>query len=149
MLYLNIVLTFITLLLLASGAVIWLVWRRLQGLIWDFIVPEAENKPSKLANVLQIFADMIGRGVAASIKGAFMGMESGIKRAEQAIEADMVDQQVNSNPVLGAVLESFPKLKKTLRRNPALLDVALGIIAKRNGNSQSLVSGSNEPKFKL
>lgn len=149
MLYANIVLTVLVLLLLASGAVMWVLWRRLSDLIWDFIAPEAENKPSKLANVVQIFADMIGRGVAASFKGALMGMESGIKRAENAIQGEIVEQQALTNPMLGAVLESFPKLKKTLRRNPALLDMALGIMAKRNGASQSVGSGSGEPKFKL
>lgn len=149
MLYNNIVLTILLLFFVASGVVIWGLWRRLSDLIWDFIAPEAENKPSKLAATIQIFADMLGRGVAASIKGAFMGMESGIKRAEQALQGEIVDQQAENNPMLGAVLESFPKLKKTLKRNPALLDMALGIIAKRNGGSQTSGSGSNSPKFKL
>lgn len=149
MLYLNIVLTVLVVLLLACGAVMWVLWRRICEIVWDFIAPQGDNKPSKLANILQIFADMVGRSIASTLKSTFMGLESGLKRSEQAVQGEIVEAQASQNPILASVLESFPKLKKTLKRNPALIDVALGMMAKRNGGTSSIGAGSETPKFKL
>lgn len=114
-----------------------------------FITPEAEGKPSPLANTTQVIADMVGRSICASLKTTFMGKQSAAIRGESAVEGDIAQDIAAASPI-GAVLESFPSLKKTLRKNPALLDLALSAIAKRgNAGSVSVPSNGNSPKFKF
>jgi len=95
-----------------------------------FITPESEGKASPLANVTQVAADMIGRGVSAQLKATFMGKARVDQKNEQSIAGDIaVDSLSMANPLIGAVLQSFPTLTKRLQKNPALLDIALQKIA--------------------
>jgi hypothetical protein len=91
-----------------------------------FITPASEGKPSPLALVTQVAADMLGRGVTAQLKATFMGKAQVDRKNQQGIDADLaVDSLSAANPLIGAVLQSFPTLTKRLVRNPALLDMAL------------------------
>lgn len=87
-----------------------------------FITPVKENEPSRLAQTISTISDMIARALVAQLKTTFMGKESGQVRGEQAVELDIV---AASNPLLGIALNTIPGLKKTLRRNPALIDFAM------------------------
>ena len=119
-----------------------------------FVTPLPDGKPSPLANFTQILADMAGRSIVATAKAAFMGGESGTSRAVKAIAGDIAVDQMSNSP-LGAILSSFPSLKKTLRKNPQLIDLALNAIKNKsfgglipsgsNGNS----SESIQDKFKI
>jgi hypothetical protein len=114
-----------------------------------FITPESEGKPSALANVTQVAADMLGRGVTAQLKATFMGKQSVDVRNGQRIASDIaVDGLSMSNPLIGAVLQQFPTLTKRLAKNPALLDMALQALAggvKAPGPAPS----NGETKFNL
>jgi hypothetical protein len=111
-----------------------------------FVSPKAENQTSPLADILQIVADMIGRSITASLKTTFMAKESADSRAQTAIEGDIAEGMLSQAGTIGSLLTSFPKLRKTLRRNPQLVDLALQMINKTNHSG----SGVNEQaKFKL
>jgi mannose/fructose/N-acetylgalactosamine-specific phosphotransferase system component IID len=122
---------------------------RVYNQIRSFVTPEAEGKPSPLANTSQIVADMVGRSIVATIKSTFMSKQSGEARALTAIQGDLAEGALGASP-LGALLGSFPALKKTLRRNPALVDMALSAFQKgNNGQNNGSSSDSSQTQFKL
>lgn len=141
------------LILLVAGS-FYLAYRKIrsiQATFTAFITPADEKTPSPLAKTTEIFSDMVARSIMAQAKTFMMGLQSGQKRAETALQGDIVDDMANQsgNP-LGAVLSSFPAVKKTLRRNPQLMDMALSYLSKRAGNNPA---GNNhnaeQVKFKL
>lgn len=117
----------------------------------SFITPEADGKPSPAATVAQNVSDMAARSIVAQVKGFLMGLQSGQSRGQTAVTGDIVEGAAGQQlPMIGAVLDSFPALKRTLRRNPALLDLALSKLAGvKSGSNQSQGSNGDSPKFKL
>lgn len=119
-----------------------------------FITPESEGKPSPLANITQVTADMVGRAISASLKATFMGKASVISKNEAKVDNDIVMDSIGlANPLISTLLGNFPSLKKTLTRNPALLDIALqkltqGRAALTQGESHSGSDG-HQVKFNL
>lgn len=112
----------------------------------EFITPQAENQPSALADTISKVSDMVARSLVAQVKSTFMGIQSGDVRGSKAIDADMaIDAVSQVNPAIGAVLSQFPALKKTLRRNPALLDLALNKLTQKTNTTAVIAqpSGSN------
>lgn len=136
-------------------AIFFVAFRRLQSIHNDFrvfITPEAEGKPSPLGNFVAASADIIARSIVASAKAVFMGVQSGEARANATVDGDIAEGKVGLiNPAFGALLNSFPALKKTLRRNPQLVDLAIsklaGTVGKpaNNGSSREI----EQIKFKL
>lgn len=115
-----------------------------------FITPEGEGKPSQLAQVTQVAADMLGRGVSASIKATFMGKQKQSNAMEARVDGDIAGDMLSmANPLVGQVLQSFPALKKTLTRNPALLDYALSKLVSGQAPAAPVASGNGEVKFNL
>jgi len=146
----NILLIAIILILGLALACSLAVFNRLKQIITDFITPVEPDKPSQLANVTEVVAGMFGRAITAQIKTTLMGMESGASRALKAVEGDIALDRTSQSPLAG-LLGSFPTLRKSIRRNPQLLDVALGVIsdmASRKAGSGSNGSGERT-KFQL
>lgn len=147
----NILLTAILVVLLVSFGFTAFYVRRAYLAVLGFLTPQDDGKPSPLATVTDVACSMLARAVVMQAKATFMGIQSGAARAEKAIQADITEDVITqTNPMLGAALESFPALRKTLRRNPGLVDVAMQYLASRQG-----VPGGNHskeissPKFKL
>lgn len=130
----NILLTSI---LIVCGAILGILslfaWQiiKLQRVFRDFVTPIDEKTPSPLAQTTDIMAAMIARAIVAQAKTTFMGIQSGQSRAETAVAENVLE---GSNPAIGALLSSFPALKKTLKRNPALLDMALSRLMPKISN---------------
>lgn len=100
-----------------------------------FVTSPGNNEPSPLARTVEAAGDMLARSLVAQAKGAFMGKQSGEARAETAIAGDIAEDLINArSPMIGALLNSFPTLKKTIRRNPQLLDLALSKLAGAQGS---------------
>lgn len=139
----------LALILIANVALIAIIYSVIQRIL-VFIKSPEEGKPSPLSISLQILSDMVGRSIVATLKATFMGKQSGAVRGEQAVAGDIAVDTVANSPV-GAILQAFPTLGKSLKRNPALLDVALGFLSKRMSNSTPVgVAGNGEkPKFHL
>lgn len=98
------------------------VFREFRG----FVTAPDEKTPSPLAQLASSLADIFARSIVAQLKATFMGKQSGDVRAEKAVSADIAeDMLAQSNPLISAALDSFPTLKKSLRRNPGLIDYAI------------------------
>ncbi len=153
----NILLAVIAVLLLVIVAFLVVTTLKIRYLFANvkaFLTPPSENEPSPLAGVGSALADMMARSLAAQIKATFMGKQSGDVRAEQAVMADIAqDALADRMPLAAGILESFPTLKKSLRRNPALLDFALsklaGMGAGQAANGGNGGTPASSPKFKL
>lgn len=149
----NILLTVIALLLaLALGGAVALFFR-LRRVLVGFITPAKEGEPSPMAAIVDSASSMVARAIVAQAKTTLMGMQSGAVRAEQAVMADVAEAAVGDRfPAVGALLGSFPALRKSLRRNPALLDFALsklaGAASKGGGNGNAPQDGG-QVRFKL
>lgn len=144
--------TLLALILVANVAILALIALFLVKLravyrgVVEFITPEAEGKPSPLANTAGVVADMVGRSMIAQAKAVFMGRQSGDNRGEATVTADILEDVVaQRSPAIAALLGSFPTLKKTLRRNPALLDLALSKLAGGLGSGPGHQDNQAQP----
>jgi len=91
-----------------------------------FMLPQAEGEPSKLAAIVYEGGRVVSGELIKSLKGALMGQSSALARAESAIEGDVFQDAVDAkSPLLGMLLEQFPRLKKRLLKSPAAA-MALG-----------------------
>lgn len=151
---LNIVLlVFLGLILSGIGVIAFVFYRKyryIEQVILGFITPESEGKPSPLATSLDVVAQMFARAITAQIKTTLMGLESGLVRGEKAVQGDIAVDLAGQTPLAG-LLGAFPTLKKSLRRNPGLLDMALPVLASLAGKATSPGGNgsSGSPKFKL
>jgi len=92
----------------------------------QFISPEGPELPSPLAKTVDVGCDMFARAVMARAKTTFMGQMSGEVRQEQAIDGAIAEDTARlAHPMAGALMDSFPAVRKVLRKNPQLLDFAL------------------------
>jgi len=100
--------------------------RELQRTIREFVTPKGPDEASPLANVVDVGADMVARAVTARIKTSLMGSQSGQVRQEKAVDGAIAEDLARAaHPLAGTLLDAMPELRKTLRRNPGLLDFAL------------------------
>ena len=103
--------------------------RKLWREVVQFITPPAENEPSALALLFAQLAHQGGQAIAMEIKTTFMGKESGMKRGEQALAGDVLTDVVGAqSPIMGAILDGFPTLKKRILKNPGLVGAALNLV---------------------
>ena len=119
------------LMFLATIFVVYLKFRSIYSQIIDFVSPPGDNKPSQLARVAEALSEMVGRAVVASLKGFLMGQKSIEVRQGNAEAGEAVSQSP-----LGGIVNILPaSIKKSLIKNPQLLDLALGYINRQNDNS--------------
>lgn len=119
--------------------------RKIRGFeetIRAFISPRGEEA-SPLASVVDVAAGMVARAVTAQIKTSLMGQQSGQVRQERAIEGAIAEDMVRAaHPLAGTLLDAMPELKKTLKKNPQLLDFALSKLAGIQGRSEPEASAA-------
>jgi len=116
--------------------------RELQSTLREFVTPKGPEQPSPLADVVDVGADMVARAVTARIKTSLMGQQSGQVRQERAVEGAIAEDMVRAaHPLAGTLLDSMPELKKTLKRNPALLDFALSKLGAMQQQNQAPEAG--------
>lgn len=116
----------------------------------DFISPgpadsEGKPAPSPFAAVCLEISDMLARALVARVKTTFMGKASGEARAEASLDTDIaLDLAAQQNPVAG-LIGQIPGVRKTLKRNPQLLDAAINMFMKRAGSGSAPVpsAGNN------
>jgi len=112
-----------------------------------FVSPVSEGQASPLATSVDAAADMFARATMARAKMTFAGLSSGVTRQEAAVEGDIAEDSARMNPIIGGLMDSFPTLKKTLRKNPALLDFAMSKLLERLGPSAG--GGANGDSVQL
>lgn len=116
-----------------------------------FVTPEAEDKASQFAEFVKSVSVMAGRAIAIEVKTTLMGKASAQSRAETAIESAVVQDAVTqANPLAGGLMSMFPTLGKKVSRNPALLQLAMQMLARSNvsGGGNNHLEGT-QAKFKL
>ena len=132
----NILLTFILLTNLAIFACLILFFVKSRSIIRqirDFITPADDKTPSPLAQTTSAISEVFARSFVAQAKATFMGIQSGQVRADKAIEADVaMDALQMTNPMIASILQMFPSIKKAIRKNPAIIDMAFKQIGKIN-----------------
>lgn len=133
--------------ILGGGIFLFVLVRRWKSIITSFVVPANVGEPSPLATIADTVAQMFGRSIAAQLKTTLMGVESGIVRAEKGLQADMAEDVLSQSPV-GALLNSFPSVRKSLRRNPQMLDLVLQA-ASRLGTGNHSPASAERPRFQL
>jgi len=120
----------------------------------EFITPAREGEPSALALTASNMADMLARALIAQVKGYLLGLQSGQARGENAEAFNTaVDVAGQANPLIGAVV-NIPGVRKLLKKNPGLLDLAIQQFMKSRGpqSGPSVAPGQNhqsQSTFKL
>jgi len=110
--------------------------RRLEATIREFVTPKGEEA-SPLASVVDVGAGMVARAVTAQIKTSLMGQQSGQVRQEAAVNGAIAEDLARAaHPLAGTLLDAMPELKKTLRKNPGLLDFALSKLGAMQEKSE-------------
>jgi len=112
----------------------------LQATFGEFVRPKGPEEASPLANCVDVGADMVARAVTARIKTSLMGQQSGEVRQEKAVDGAMAEDLVRAaHPLAGTLLDSMPELRKTLRKNPQLMDYALSKMAGRVASNPDII----------
>jgi len=130
----------LALLLLANVAVLaclvagGLYVRRQAASFRDFVspstTPEGQPGPSALSQITDAVATQFSRAITMQFKATFMGQQSASKGQERAVQGALLEDGLAAiHPMAGALLQSFPALSKTLKRNPQLLDLVLSRFA--------------------
>jgi len=136
----NILLTALLVVNLALFVLICYVFVRVSRTIKDryqtfieFITPPGKDEPSALALTVSNMSDVLARSLIAQVKGYLMGLQSGQVRGENAEALETaIDVAGTANPLIGAVA-NIPGVKKLLRKNPGLLDLAIQQFMKSRG----------------
>lgn len=113
-------------------------WRRLQrekqqaiATIRSYFESPDPETPSEFAKLIDAGAQVLSSRLVASLKGTFMGVQSGAKRGEDALQADFLGDAVSmQNPIAGAILNAFPAVKRRLGKNPELIPTAMAMLSK-------------------
>ncbi len=142
----NILLTGILLSLLALFALLCLAFIAVRRSILAFHAFVAPGQDGTESPVAQIWSLAVKR-LVMEFKASLMGARSGEVRGEQAVMGAIVEDTVNAaSPLLAAGLSAFPSLRKTLAKNPGLLEFALSKLTtphavrevdQSNGKSES------------
>lgn len=89
-----------------------------------WITPAEPGAAAPAAQLWDSLSTTLAQRMAAQVKAVLMGTASGAARAEKSIEGDIALAMAEQSP-LGGLLDAVPGVKKTLKRNPALLNLAL------------------------
>jgi len=140
---------------LLLGQFVFIVWitavcrgkiRELQSTLRDFCSPKGPEEASPLANVVDVGADMVARAVTARIKTSLMGSQSGQVRQEKAVDGAIAEDMARAaHPLAGTLLDAMPELRKTLRKNPGLLDFALSKLGAMQASSTNAPTAITTP----
>ena len=148
---LNLILLFTVLQACIIAALVWLL-RHWFNQFRGFLTPEGPDKPSPLATLSAQFADVLARAVVMQAKTYLMGKSSAVARAESAVEGDIAEDTLSmANPLMATLLKSFPKLSRTIRRNPGLAELAIEklIPMLTKGGNRAPNNGQNDTKIPL
>lgn len=123
----------------------------------DYITPPGKDEPSALALTASNLSDLLARSLVAQVKAYLMGLQSGAVRADNKEALDTaLEVAGTANPLIGAVA-NIPGVKKLLRKNPGLLDLAIQQFLKNRGPGSVPVgsppdhraNGQHQTSFKL
>jgi len=149
----NLILSFLLLVnVLTLGVILLAIFklRAIKDQVKAFITPVSPDSPSEFAKLTDSISIVFSRAMAAQVKTTLMGIQSGQVRAQKAVEGDIAEGIAESTPI-GAALTSIPAVRKALRRNPGLIDIAMRVLSGGiPGQGKTGDNGSKEQaRFKL
>jgi len=99
---------------------------------YEFITPAKEGEKSGLGQFVDQVSYSIGHSAFTQVRSMGAAATSAQVRGERAVDGALSqDLLAQANPMLGALVDSMPQLKKVLNRNPGLADYALSKILTR------------------
>lgn len=115
-----------------------------------FTTSPGDGKPSPLAEVIQASSEILARSILAQAKTTLMGFKSGMAKAERGIQGDLAEG-IAEQAGFGSVLDAIPGARKSLRKNPGLIDIALSFLGNRSNGNHAGAAGSSgdRPRFNL
>lgn len=128
--------------------------RKIIDLAKAYFEPAGPDQPSEFAGFIQLASDTLAQRMVLHFKTSFMGMQSKANQAERALAQDLMTDTVNqANPMLGALMSSFPAVSKRLAKNPELWPLIQSVLAKAGSKSGGAAAPGNgslsSPKFKI
>lgn len=108
--------------------------KRFISTIKAFSVPDKETGLSPAGMITTKITDQFATSLMDKAKVTFMGIQSGQIRGQRAAAADVAEGTLSAKfPWLGVLLQSFPALRKTIRRAPGLVESLPMILNKVGG----------------
>lgn len=90
-----------------------------------------ENELSEFGLLVNSVSDTFAQRLLASLKGSELGLRSVEAKNLSRLEGDITqDETTAANPLLGALLSNYPSVAKRLAKNPQLLPLIQGVLAK-------------------
>lgn len=137
--------------------IFWLIRRwitakidNLVGSLQVFFTSPGDNQESDFAKITHLVADDFSTRLVSSLKATFMGMQSGAVRQEKALGSAVAEDMITmSNPLVGAIVQSMPAVKKLIHKNPEIAQLLPGLIEKFMGNrsapgaTEAVLPGNN------
>lgn len=148
----NVLLTVILLSNLALLALLTFVFIRIsreyqqtKELLASFFQPDKEGEATPFAQLVASSGDILASSLVARLKASFMGDKSGAVRGEAAVEGELaLDMASAGNPIVGALIQQFPGLRKLAKKNPQLVDAVVNkFINQKFGGNLPAQPGSN------
>lgn len=128
---------------------LFIIYRVASARFFEFCSAPDDKTPSPLAAIVQSIASVFASALSQSLKAVFMGVESVESKNRGRLQADFI---ADSNPMLGAILSSFPAVAKRIAKQPALAQLAIDLIAKhgaKNGGGGGGGGLNESVKFNL
>lgn len=87
------------------------------------------TEKAQFMEALPTLADTLGETIFRKVAGSLGGKASGDVRLEQSVQRAIGEDMLNlENPLVGAVLDQFPTLKKLVVSNPRVVPIVLSYI---------------------
>lgn len=134
---------------LAAGAVLAFILvkrageqiRLVQSQVEEFFNPGKDNAPSPFALVIQNSSAILAGEIERRISAMMMGKASAVSKAVGQVEEEIAGEAMTqANPLLGALINFSPALRRKIARSPALGQALQGLSA---GGLGGLLGGSN------
>lgn len=100
--------------------------RRISRVVSDFVSSPDGKSPSPASLVVDALVNRAADSIMIHFKTTFMGILSGESRAARKLEGEAAEAAISEkSPLASIALAAFPSLKKSLGRNPALVQAIL------------------------
>jgi len=130
------------------------VYTQTKDLLASFFTPASEGEATPFAQLVANSGDILAGAIVARLKAQIMAGKSGEVRGENAVEGELaVDLASQANPIVGALIQQFPGLRRLAKKNPALVDaVVTKFINNKFGGGGQPSPGTNHqtpPQVKM
>lgn len=117
--------------------------RWLSGQFVKHFTSSSEGSASNFALLCQSIASIFGSEISQRLKSTFLGVES-VAAKKESREAAM--NLSSGNPVLGAIMASFPSVAKRIIKNPAMGAMISSFLTPKGriGSMQEKTDGHDE-----